>query len=115
MTMRKPDKRLDHQICKTLTNVCETALEHIVGFQWLTHRVNYQRFPESLKITCVFTDQSDLDRIRLNHEASSLRNLITEALVDIDIRLSKPEQQISFDSEEACEASSQGNWAKRLG
>lgn len=113
--MRKSDKKLDNQICKTLTNVCETALEHIFGFQWLTHRINYQHFPASLIVTCVFTDQSDLDRIQLNHEDSSLRNLIVEALVDIDIRLDKPEQQIVFDSEEACEASHQGNWERRLG
>ncbi len=88
--MRKSDKKLDNQICKTLTVVCETALEHIYGFQWLTHRVNYQRFPASLKITCVFTDQADLDRIRLQHEDSSLRHLISEALADIGIKLGDP-------------------------
>ncbi|MBN3563909.1 Fis family transcriptional regulator [Aliamphritea spongicola] len=113
--MRKTDKKLDNQICKTLTVVCETALEHIYGFQWLTHRVNYQRFPASLKIACVFSDESDLERIRMQHEDTSLRNLICDALADIGIQLAHPEEQIYFDSEEACEASHQGNWARRLG
>lgn len=112
--MRKADKSLDNKICKTLTRVCETALENVFGFQWLTHRVNYQRFPDSLRITCVFSDDSDLSRIQLNHEATSLRNLISESLEDIGIRLDDPLQQIRFDSEQACDAEHQGDWERRL-
>ena len=52
--MRKSDKKIDNQIIKVLTDVCQSALEDIDGFVWLTHSVNFDKFPQSLKITCVF-------------------------------------------------------------
>jgi len=48
--MRKTDKKLDNQLIKLLTEVCETALEDFSGFQWLTHIVDYSNFPKSLKV-----------------------------------------------------------------
>ncbi|MBY6064518.1 hypothetical protein [Pseudidiomarina sediminum] len=55
--MRKSDKKIDNEIIKRLTEVCETMKAHLSGFVWLTHEVNYQRFPESLLVTLVFDDQ----------------------------------------------------------
>lgn len=58
--MRKTDRKLEQQIIRQLTLVCETAKAEYPGFIWLTHTVNYQQFPQSLKVTLVFSqDVSD--------------------------------------------------------
>lgn len=53
--MRKSDKQLERRIVHALTQVCEAAKADYSGFIWLTHTVNYQRFPQSLKVTLVFS------------------------------------------------------------
>ena len=55
--MRKSDKKIDNEIIRRLTEVCEAAKQRCTGFVWLTHEVNYQRFPQSLKVTLVFDDE----------------------------------------------------------
>lgn len=54
--MRKTDKKLDREIIRELTQMCEAAKFDHEGFIWLTHEVNYQRFPQSLKVTLVFNE-----------------------------------------------------------
>jgi len=44
----KKMKKTDKQICKALTKACEIAKAEVLGFQWFTHLVNYNQFPESL-------------------------------------------------------------------
>ncbi|MCC5878822.1 MAG: hypothetical protein JJU03_02850 [Idiomarina sp.] len=55
--MRKTDKKTDREIIKQLTALCEAAKDTHTGFIWLTHEVNYQRFPQSLKVVLVFDDE----------------------------------------------------------
>ncbi|EGN75510.1 hypothetical protein A28LD_1123 [Idiomarina sp. A28L] len=55
--MRKSDKKIDNEIIRKLTIVCEEAKHTDSGFVWLTHEVNYQRFPQSLKVILVFDDE----------------------------------------------------------
>ncbi|WP_275978045.1 hypothetical protein [Idiomarina rhizosphaerae] len=43
--MRKTDKKLEREIIRELTQMCEVAKFDHEGFIWLTHEVNYQRFP----------------------------------------------------------------------
>ena len=59
--MRKSDKKLDNQLRLVLTDVCETALKEVEGFQWLTHVVNYSNFPQSLRVVCVFDTNENFD------------------------------------------------------
>lgn len=59
--MRKSDKKTDNQIIKALTEVCESAKFETQGFVWLTHTVDYSRFPQSLKVTLVFNDEVSED------------------------------------------------------
>ncbi|RUO32451.1 hypothetical protein [Aliidiomarina soli] len=54
--MRKTDKKTDREIIQQLTQVCEAAKDTHTGFIWLTHEVNYQRFPQSLQVVLVFND-----------------------------------------------------------
>ncbi|WP_113907606.1 hypothetical protein [Aliidiomarina celeris] len=55
--MRKSDKKLENEIIRRLTEVCEAMKPQLEGFVWLTHEVNYQRFPQSLLVTLVFNDE----------------------------------------------------------
>lgn len=58
--MRKSDKKLDNAIRNALIDVCKQAQRSFEGFQWLTHSVNYDNFPNSLKIICVFNTDEHL-------------------------------------------------------
>lgn len=55
--MLKSHRKLDNQIIKALTQVCEDAKSDSQGFEWLTHTVDYRRFPQSLQVTLVFNEQ----------------------------------------------------------
>ncbi|MCK7459775.1 hypothetical protein [Idiomarina aminovorans] len=71
--MRKTDKKLEREIIRELTQVCETAKFEHEGFSWLTHEVDYQRFPQSLKVTLVFNEQVSENVMR-----SEFKSLIPE-------------------------------------
>ncbi|MFD2168280.1 Fis family transcriptional regulator [Thalassotalea euphylliae] len=113
--MRKSDKKLDNQLRTLLTDVCETALKNIHGFEWLTHVVNYSNFPASLKIVCVFDTNENLDAYLQSDIKTSLQSLIQHELSSIGIKVKNLAKHIVFDTEENCDIQHNGNWAKRLG
>jgi len=113
--MRKSDKKLDNQLRSVLTDVCESALKNIEGFQWLTHTVNYDNFPKSLKIICVFETNKHIDQYLLSDNNNELQLLVKAQLDKLGIKLKSVVHHVLFDSEENCEKQSNGNWAKRLG
>ncbi|MTJ00947.1 hypothetical protein [Idiomarina piscisalsi] len=92
--MRKTDKKREREIIRELTQVCEAAKFEHEGFIWLTHEVDYQRFPQSLKVTLVFNEQVD-ETVMLS-EFSLLIPKVQEALEPV-IGVMLPAQQI-----EAC-------------
>lgn len=50
MLLGKRDQtRMERQLSSCLTQACEAGKAEIVGFSWLTHEVDYARFPESLQ------------------------------------------------------------------
>lgn len=108
--MRKTDKKIDNALRVVLTQVCDIALEQYEGFAWLTHIANYQDFPRSLLIVCVF----DTHQQQLNANKESLRLLIKQKLATIDIQLKDIPRQIRFDDEESCQNHNQGKWQERL-
>jgi hypothetical protein len=81
--MRKTDKKLDNTIRAELTEICEYALSHTQGFLWLTHTVDYQRFPSSLEVRCVFTPES----LQAAIQDRPLNSLITSKLKNVDITI----------------------------
>jgi len=113
--MRKTDKKIDNQLRLALTDVCETALKEIDGFQWLTHRVNFSDFPKSLKVVCVFDTDEQLSTFTLNNSKHSLTSLIQVKLNEIGVKLKNVSDHILYDTEEDCAKVHNGNWAKRLG
>lgn len=71
--MRKTDKKLERDIIRALTDVCEAAKTTHSGFEWLTHTVDYTKFPESLRVTLVFNGT-----VREKAMIAEFRSLIPE-------------------------------------
>ena len=112
--MKKTDKKTEKSIIEALTAVCETALDEVPGFQWLTHSVNYNNFPKSLSVICVFDTRQALSDAFNNRQNDYLRQLIKEQLSVINIQLKDPRHQVSFDTEEACQNENGGRWKERF-
>ena len=111
--MRKTDKKRDNTLRLALTEVCDMALKEIRGFQWLTHRVNYSNFPQSLKIICVFDTNESLISFEKSHHSVTLEAFIQAKLGKITLKnISK---HIAYDSEENCHKEHDGQWVKRVG
>ena len=99
--MRKADRKIDNQIRTSLTRVCDHALNHIHGFQWLTHHVDYHRFPQSLRVICVFDTNESLTEAINRGDDDRLRQHIRDQLQAIKIRVADIERTVSFISEES--------------
>ncbi len=112
--MRKTDKKIDNQLRLALTDVCETALKDIDGFQWLTHRVDYANFPASFKVICIFETNEQRSIFTDNSDKKLLISLIHKKLNEIGIKFNNIANHIVYDTEENCTDAHQGNWAKRL-
>lgn len=107
-------KKLDDNVIKALTRVCEEAKAYIEGFAWLTHRADYSNFPGSLVVTCVFVDEQQLDAAKSKQQDALLRKSVHKQLLKAGILLKDPRRHVFFDSEEACQAAHRGDWEQRL-
>lgn len=112
--MKKAIKKLDKEVIEALTQVCEEAKVKFEGFIWLTHQANYQDFPASLMVTCVFDGDMDVKRVLANSEYKTLVELMNVNLKRQGIVLRKSEKHIRLDSEHACQLHCNGDWRKRL-
>ena len=112
--MRKSDKKMDNQLRITLTDVCELALKDFTGFQWLTHLANYSKFPESLKVICIFDTNDNLSSFIAKNNHHELSTLIQKSLFNIGVSIKSIDNHIAYDSEEDCEIYNHGNWKDRL-
>ena len=114
MKISKTNQKLDDNICKALTIACESFLDDIVGFSWLTHRVNYTNFPGSLVVTCVFNTDAEIEAMLALKQDEILRATIQKQLLKVGVVVKNIKQCVRFDSEEACERQHGGQWADRL-
>lgn len=112
--MRRTDKKIDNNVRKALTIACDTALEHVEGFQWLTHTAKYDCFPGSLVVTCVFDTDNALKQACDQALDTYFRKLIQGSLLKVGVKFKHAQKQIRFDTEEACEREHAGNWAERI-
>ncbi|SBS30391.1 hypothetical protein MAQ5080_01655 [Marinomonas aquimarina] len=112
--MRKTDKKLDNQIRETLTELCDELLDLQVQFQWLTHLVDYDRFPQSLKVVCIFESEQAQQAFAQSPHLASLQNNLKARLKALNIALKDVNKHLFLDNEEACERTHQGKWAERL-
>ena len=112
--MNKTVKKLDNNVVKALTIVCETAKQDVIGFEWLTHSANYANFPGSLVITCVLDTSESIDVMLLNEQDIELRKQIQKQLLKAGILLKDARRHVFFDSEQACMLKHNGDWKRRL-
>ncbi|MFT7214513.1 MAG: hypothetical protein ACI9XK_004781 [Granulosicoccus sp.] len=108
--MRKTDKKIDSAIVRALTEVCETAKENNDGFEWITHFSNYNNFPRSLSIVCIYDTNEQLKSADLNE----ICLLINRKLLSINVNLKDIRRHVDFDTEENCTSENDGNWNERF-
>jgi len=112
--MKKMDKKIDKKICKALTKACEIAKVEVLGFQWLTNLVNYNQFPESLSIICVFDTKTELEQACQQKKDQLIVGLIKSELEQINIRFKDIKQHVSFDTEEVSVVVDKEKWQNSL-
>lgn len=110
----KTQKKIDKNISVALTEVCEQALKEVPGFTWLTHQADYSNFPASLLVTCVFKTEDDLLQAHNARLGPTMKKRIQAKLLKIGVILKRLEQQVIFDTEEACTKEHDGDWQQRL-
>lgn len=85
--MKKSDKKLENNLLKALTEICEQALDDIEGFKWLTHQVSYNNFPASLQISCHFQAEHDESTPQTTGADKQLCRLIKDKLAQYSIAI----------------------------
>lgn len=111
---KREQAQQERQLVAGLTQACATGQAEIVGFIWLTHRVDEQKFPSSLRVTWVFDTQANRDRALANGQDERMVELTAEALSQAGISVSAVSAHLTFDSEEQCQRVDAGNWQQRL-
>ncbi|MBL1259049.1 MAG: Fis family transcriptional regulator [Thiotrichaceae bacterium] len=112
--MRKTDKKIDNQLSLALTRVCDSALEQIDGFQWLTHMVDYSNCPKSLKVVCIFDTNDNLSDFMASGGHHELTSLIRARLHGVVADVKNMADHILYDTEEDCAKYHNGKWTDRL-
>jgi hypothetical protein len=112
--MNKTVKKLDNNVVKALTIVCEHAKQDIIGFECLTHSANYANFPGSLVITCVLNQSDSLNLMLVSEQDKELRKQIQKQLLKAGILLKDARHHVFFDTEQACLLEHNGDWERRL-
>ena len=110
----KTQKKIDHNLCQSLTEACEKFLEDTPGFQWITHHANYNNFPASLRVHCIFDTQLNQQQAEDNGHCQQMQQCIQSQLLNSPIALKLDQRKIFFDSEQACEKEHSGDWERRL-
>lgn len=94
--MRKSDKKIENKLRIALTDVCDFALDSIAGYQWISHTVNYDVFPGSLRITCAFASQQVIDDLKRSQQDLVLKKEIIKKLATAEIKISDANKQVKF-------------------
>lgn len=108
--MRKTDRKIENVLIKALTRACEIAQDRFEGFRWLTHFANYQRFPASLAVVCIYDTNARLAKT----DREEMRALVKVELASVGIHLGDVRRQVRFDTEENCNEENNGKWSERF-
>lgn len=111
---KREQSQIERTLAATLTDACEAAKAEIVGFQWLTHDVDYQRFPASLRVIWVFASQAEQDAAIACGQNRLMQTLTAAALEAAAIQLETPAAHVHVDNEQQCLRVDGGNWQQRL-
>ncbi|WP_230125506.1 hypothetical protein [Pseudomonas sp. Bi70] len=91
---------IERELIRTLTEACETAKSQIVGFQWLTHDVNYERFPESLIVTWMFDSEASKARALASADKARVLELTLAAFEEVGISVARIADHVAFSVEQ---------------
>lgn len=105
---------IERELARALTDACETAKAEVVGFEWLTHQVDYARFPQSLCVTWVFDNDTNMAAASQGPLKARLVELTLAAFADIGISVSSGAAHVRLDSQQRCDAVHGGDWETRL-
>ncbi|QEM80996.1 hypothetical protein [Halomonas binhaiensis] len=114
MIAKRERGKMDRLLVTELTRVCEAAKPTLLGFCWLTHRVDYQHFPESLEVIWVFDTHTHLAKALKGRAHGRILDLTAEAFASMGIHVDDISRHVDFDSEEECQRAHGGNWQRRL-
>ncbi|OLU26427.1 hypothetical protein BVH03_16240 [Pseudomonas sp. PA15(2017)] len=87
---------IERELIRTLTDACETAKSEIVGFQWLTHEVDYERFPESLIVTWVFDTETNKASTLASADKARVLALTLAAFEEVGISVTRITDHVTF-------------------
>ncbi|MEE9339824.1 MAG: hypothetical protein V3U87_17265 [Methylococcaceae bacterium] len=96
--MKKTDKKREKSIVQGLTRVCEIAKNEVSGFEWLTHTIDYDDFPNSLMVHCIFTSDESIRQVIDLGQDEAIFKLIYDELVLIDINFKDISHRVTFDT-----------------
>ncbi len=96
--MKKTDKKREKSIVQGLTQVCEIAKNEVSGFEWLTHTINYNDFPNSLMVHCIFTSDESIRQVIDSGQDEAIFKLICDELVLIDTNFKGISNRVTFDT-----------------
>ncbi|WP_277372217.1 hypothetical protein [Pseudomonas sp. AA-38] len=91
---------IERELIRTLTAACETAKSEIVGFQWLTHEVDYQQFPQSLVVTWMFDSEANRARALACTDKARMLALTQAAFDEVGISLADIAAHVVFSVEQ---------------
>ncbi|WP_462380240.1 hypothetical protein [Pseudomonas sp. Marseille-QA0892] len=104
---------MERALARYLTQACEAAEAELVGFSWLTHEVDYARFPQSLQVTWIFETEAQKDAMR-GEDVERIQALTGDALQQAGVDMMPLKAPVHLDSEEACRQIDGGDWSRRL-
>ncbi|GBL06310.1 Fis family transcriptional regulator [Glaciecola sp. KUL10] len=93
----KTEKKLESNIVKALTEVCENYKEKAEGFEWLTHV--YKSKNKGLKIYCVFQNRQFIQTARADSIIDSFSKDIITELFGIGVDVSAHDVEFIDESE----------------
>ena len=96
--MKKTDKKREKSIVQGLTQVCEITKNEVGGFEWLTHTIDYDDFPNSLMVHCIFTSNVSIKQVIHSGQDETIFKLICDELVLIDINFKDISNHVTFDA-----------------
>nr|WP_059391274.1 hypothetical protein [Pseudomonas toyotomiensis] len=91
---------IERELIRTLTLACKTAKSEIVGFQWLTHEVDYERFPQSLRVIWMFDSEASRARALASSDKARMLALTLGAFDEVGISVSNIAEHVAFSVEQ---------------
>ncbi|WOT06611.1 Fis family transcriptional regulator [Shewanella youngdeokensis] len=96
--MRKSDKKINNAIRISLTEVCEHFKGNVLGFMWLTHKVDFAKVNLSLQVTFMFATNESLWAAKREKHTDKMTALTVKLLAEHDIHMVNAVKQCRFET-----------------